>query len=331
MRKVLSVLLGVTCLCVPDVALAMTPVPSTGVAIRPAIASLTTQPGQSAVTLTETLENDTQRPVTIVPVASDFGTTGVNGAIELKKLPDALHGLAGNLQFTPASLTLAKGQSRSVTVQVRDVSALSPGGHFAAIRYRVLAGPTTGDKSTVGITSELLSFVFLTTTGRASYGVSLKTSLPHIAFWQPPSEADLLFTNTANTQTAPRGILNISGPGHTQVVNSIINPDSALVLPGSTRLFQMQLRRIKTAIWPGSYTADIYYRATSAVSYEHEQQHFFLVGWPVLAVLFGVFLLLIAAVWTLRKRRHNISSQINVSPNAGPTTAKRRSIPVKHL
>ncbi|HSX07381.1 MAG TPA: hypothetical protein VLG11_00640 [Candidatus Saccharimonadales bacterium] len=299
---------------------------SVGVTVSPAVTNITLQSNQDTATFTSTLENDTAQPVVITPHASDFGVSGVNEVITLKTI-DAQHGLAANLQFTPAKLTLPAGASQPLRITIRGGANLGPGGHFAAIRYQIapLAG---GAASSVDIKSELIGYVFLAAAGKSTYGVTLKTSLPGVALWRLPLEADLLFTNTGNTQTAPRGLVNIVGPLRTQVANGIINSNSSLVLPGSTRLLQTDLRQLRQPVWPGRYYVDVYYRAGEMENYQHMRTSFIFIGWPitVVAVIFAALALVLLRVVRRYFRRKRRPAQ----PVPTPTPA-RRTIPVKHL
>jgi len=324
-------LVGVTGLLVPAVAFADTPPAMAGTTVSPVLKNVVAQAGQNDIQFIETIENDTQQLLTVTPLAADFGTSGVNGAVQLKQ-HDAQHGLAQVVQFSPATFALAKGQSQQVAVTLHGVADLSPGGHFAAIRWR-LSSPPSARQQSVGIHPELMSFVFLATAGRATYGVALKASLPHVVLWQLPTETDLLFTNTANTQTAPRGVVNIAGPHHSQVANSIINTGSALVLPGSTRLFQTPLARMGVAWWPGRYSVDMYYRASENSDYQHMQEHFWYIGWPCWLVGAGLVasLAVLTSVCGKRLRRRRTPRVNPVQPVSATIAEKRLKIPIKHL
>jgi hypothetical protein len=308
--------------------LAVPPQPvSRGVNVNPAITPVVIRPDQIGVDFLVTLENDTAQTVVITPRANDFYAGAANGSISLLSKPNSLHGLMRNLTFSPAQLTIEPGKVQQLHVSITDTSVLAPGGHFTTIRYQIAPLVTSNSKDSVDIKSEIASFIFLTTAGKSTYDVSLKTSLPSVALWQPPMQADLLFTNTGNTQTAPRGRINVSGPLHTQLGNGAINSNSSLVLPGSTRLFQTDIRKLKTAIFPGRYAVDIYYRPSETTTYKHIHQNFFFIGWPALVVGVSLIAGMAYLVRLLWRRAHKHTQKMTaIAPQK-----KRRTIPIKHL
>lgn len=328
MARTLAVVATLLLGALPGVAGASPTAAPAGVSINPALKSITLQPGQTEASFTETLENDTRQPVTIAPTASDFTTTGVNGAVSLSTMPDLQHGLASNLHFADSKITLLPQQSKTVQITLKQVGSLSAGGHFAAIRYAVNQGPTA--EHAVDLKSELLSFLFVTAAGQANYGVSLKASLPHIVLGSMLHETDLLFTNTGNTQTAPRGTVTISGPLHKPVRQGTINTNSSLVLPGATRLLQTELRPLGSTFWPGHYDVNMYYRPSTMAKYTHAHTQFIFVGWPFILAILAVIGMLIIAIRLLfswvRKRRGKAALK---NPPAKPTP--HRKIPVKQL
>ena len=293
--------------CLPAVFLALphrvaAAAPVQGLTINPALKNIAIQPQQTTVSFLVTLENDSDAAVKITPRASDFSTTGANAAISLKATADEAHGLASRIRFSQSQVTIEPGKNVSLGVMITAADTLRPGGHFAALRYQAL--PKDEKTAQVAMRAEITGFVFVTTPGRITSDVKTQWAMPSMVWGNLPSSTNLLFTNNGNAQAAPHGTVTITGSWQQRIAQGTLNVNSSLVLPGATRLIQTPLTGQHQALWPGRYTADLYYRATPSANYTHLERKFWFVGWAFLAIATAVVFVIIAYVrWLINQRK----------------------------
>ena len=308
-----------------------------GVSVNPALKNITMQTGQADTEFTTTLENDTDKALTVTPRATDFSARGVNGAIDFSTTTDDQHGLAKYITFSNPRFTIGPKQSYLLHVHITDAAKLGPGGHFTALRYQV--APQQAAHEQVNLQSELVSFLFVASSGQASYKLEAKWSMPHIIWGNVPEDSAILFTNKGDVQAAPHGTLTVTGPLHHQrIAQGVINANSSLVLPGATRLLQTSLISRQPAFWPGRYTADVYYRVRNGEDYTHMQQRFFFIGWLFVVACMVLLALLIGGFIGLRKWRFRKRAADAIDPKPKAVPAKtdkkvknKREIPVRQL
>jgi hypothetical protein len=108
----------------------------------------------------------------------------------------------------------------------------------------------------------------------------------------------LRIKNTGNTQTVPRGTVSITNPSGRQVKRGIINPDSGLVLPDSTRLYKTSLFKTGGYWWPGTYKATVSYRPEDTDQATTVEYNFFYLA--PLTLIFSAILIAAAVILTRR-------------------------------
>jgi hypothetical protein len=185
-----------------------------------------------------------------------------------------------------------------VPITVLNANQLAAGGHYAAIVYKV-NGQTTKGSNNVSINQAVSSLVFLSTYGTGTQTTTLQSVISGSLLTNFPSSISLVIQNSGNTQTTPRGNIQIINSKGVVVSQDQINTISSLILPGSNRLFNFPVERTKTHIWPGYYTLKIYYRYDGQVGYNVYQKKFLYVGWPIIAGFVAIIILLL--VFLVRK------------------------------
>ena len=271
-----------------------------GITVSPSVQNISLQQDQDTASFTALISNDTTAAVSVAPVAADFSADGVEGRIRLRN-NDPNHGLSKNLQFSPQKTVIPPHGTQEFVISILRGASLSPGGHFAMVRYQASPAQGRGDDS-VSLRSELATFVFLNTAGKSTYGVRLQPPDIGVKLIEIPDSVDLLFTNTANTQTAVHGTVSMSGPFGRQIANGVVNENSSLVLPGSTRLLQTPLQELHSPLWPGNYRLDFYYKAEPTAAYTHVTRQFMYIGWPTLLIATGIAALMVTGVRYIRRR-----------------------------
>jgi hypothetical protein len=242
-----------------------TPAVPSGITVSPVLKQLQLQSGQDSADFDVLVTNNTVAQAQIKIGFVDFKALNESGGIaflgehatELQKS----HGLAKWVQLSTQQLGLDSKASGTVTVHLQGLLALPPGGHYGAVTYQVLKASPNGAGNRVTVNQVLTSLVFLVTAGGGTQHLTMPSpGLDGVQF-QIPSSLDLFFTNDGNTQTAPRGSVQIDrgDPNH-PVGTGVINTGSALVLPSSTRLLPTRLTALGRPWWPHQYHIRIHYR-----------------------------------------------------------------------
>ncbi|HXH26954.1 MAG TPA: hypothetical protein VNG90_03585 [Candidatus Acidoferrum sp.] len=300
--KALLALLSVCCLVMVTEASALASVPTPGITASPALEQLSLKQGQSTLSFTTQVTNNTNVAIAVDIHAQDFTSLNQNGGVNFLGSNDNPHGLASSMHIGTKQLKLEPGQSQTLNFTITDADALSTGGHYGAIVYRIL-GPDLTPYNTVTVNQAVTTLVFLTT---ASQGTQeLKLASPVVGRYAStfPTSFEAVFANTGNTQTAARGLIQILDHAKKVVSQGVINADSGLILPGSERLFAVNMRPLTTAyLWPGVYTAKISYHYLGQTTFSVEDETFLYVGWQQIVLALFALLLLLSGVGILLKK-----------------------------
>ena len=259
------------------------------IGVSPALQTLVARKGQSQITYNVTLTNISKEPQTVSVTAADF--TAFNGTGQVQFLdpskPNKEHGLAGSFQFIAPQLLINPGESRLIPVTLGGLDKLTPGGHYGAILLKTSL-PSPLKNSNVIITQSVASLVFLSTEGQGTYQLKLRPQSTSLAFFRLPQSLNFVFDNTGNVQATPRGYVAITGP-RGLISKTIINSESALVLPGTQRLIQTPLNSRSFLQLPGIYTVRTYYKYQGANDYSFQFKKVVFFNLPL--VLSGVVLI----------------------------------------
>lgn len=275
-----------------------------GITLTPAIANVEVAPDEASSSFKIKVENKQDTPVSLVASSLDFKSLNDTGGVAfIGSNTSALehkYGLANWIGLPAGDINLKPNTSQEVTVTIDNRADLSPGGHYAAILFRTV-GSTGGGSNKVNLNQVVATLVFLKKSGGEIYSLNLQK--PHLktVFFGLPSNLDLFIKNTGNTQTIPRGVVSVTGPNGKQYERGILNPDSGLVLPDSTRLYRTEVFKTGHSWLPGKYTAEITYRSQDLKSASTAQYSFFYLN------IFSVALLIIIIViilWLARRLKH---------------------------
>lgn len=229
-----------------------------GLSLSPAIENLSLRANQKSASYKITLNNNQNRPVKVSVTSLDFKSLNDTGGLAfIGNTAGQLshkYGLAGWLDL-PKQISLDPYSSQPVVVTIENRPDLSPGGHYAAILFSLSS--RSDAKTQVQLNQVVSSLLFVSKMGGETYAVNLSKADFNGNWFRWPSQARLYFKNTGNTQTAPHGIFSL------RKSKQILNPDSNLVLPESTRVYQLNLT-VKKPFWPWLYRARISYRAGPA-------------------------------------------------------------------
>jgi hypothetical protein len=290
-----------------------------GISVSPALAQVRLTEGQNEAQFDLQITNNTDVQVQVKINFNDFKALNESGGIaflgksatELQKS----HGLTNWVQLGTQQLGLNPGQTQTVAVKLVDLKSLPPGGHYGAVTYQVLKAVPNGPGNKVTINQVLTSLVFLVTAGGGTQNLSLHKPTVHGVQFRIPSHLDLLFTATGNTQTAPRGnVVIYRGDPEQPVATGILNPEGALVLPGSNRLLPTTLTTLGTPWWPHRYHVRIQYRPDSATRFQTYDASFLYINpWAVVLTPLIAVLAAYALLW-LRRNQQKVLPLLRAAP-----------------
>jgi hypothetical protein len=307
--KQLRFVLALVCLCVGASILSSHRVsalsaPVYGITVSPAIKQINLESGQSTSTYNILITNNTSSTVTLYISAQNFTALNQTGGVGLlgPSAPSEAHGLSEWLKINDPILTLAPKASQSVPITIYNAQDIAPGGHYAALLVAVEPPSSRSFGNQFSAHQVVSSLVFLTTAGHISYSVKLEPlQLPSITF-NLPTSVNIVLDNTGNTQTAPRGLITLSGP-RGEIARGIINIGSGLILPNTSRIYTVKLLGEHKIVLPGIYTFHISYQANTISAAKLASVSFLYIDATMVIIL--VVLLLVVLTYVIhRLKRH---------------------------
>lgn len=237
--------------------------------VSPALQTLVARKGQSQITYNVTLTNTSKEAQTVSLTAADFTAFKTSGQAEFldPSKPDKDHGLASSFELVAPQLLINPGENRLIPITLSGLDKLTPGGHYGAILFKTSV-PSSPKTSNIMVTQTVASLVFLSTEGQGNYQLKLLPQETSLAFFGLPQTLNFVFDNTGNIQATPRGYVAITGP-RGLINKTVINSESALVLPGTQRLIQTPLNLRSFLQLPGIYTVRTYYKYQGANDYSY--------------------------------------------------------------
>jgi len=270
-----------------------------GITVAPAVQQITLQPNQTTADFSVSVTNNTTSSVILAVGAQDFTSLGLNGSLSFYKSnpinTNNKHGLTNYLSIGLPQVALAPKQSQVVPISVINADQMAPGGHYTAITFKI-TGTSSGKGSKVLINQTVSSLVFLTTAGQGTQTTILHTPLIGAFYPSLPNNISAVFSNNGNTQTTLRGYAQILNSSKEVVSQGQINIDSNLILPSSSRLFTLQLTKVKNHVWPGFYTLKVFYLHDGQTKYSIYTQKFFFLSWWFIIVILIIVMLIIGII-----------------------------------
>lgn len=274
-----------------------------GLVVSPAILQLKLNKNQNQLEFNIDLTNSSKSIIRINVGAKDFTSLNDQGGISF--VPQSLnnsHGLIGNIAFANRDLILAPNQSLKVPVTLNNLNDLSPGGYYSAITFTQEAQPNS-DQNNISINQTVDTLLFLQTYNSGQ--VNLSFTPPRLSFFELsiPSQLNMIFNNLGNTQVVPRGVVRLQQSNGLLLYQSVINEDSDLILPSSSRLFSFNLLNIHKPIFFQKYKLSIAYRNSGQKDYSLYSYSFIYIN--KLLVISVVVILLIFIGLIFRHIRNN--------------------------
>lgn len=313
--KLVSALIVVGLLIAPPVSAATnaTSPSQGGITISPSQKEITLSSGLLVASTTVTLTNNTAAGIVGTVKILDFKTLDDTGGLLFSQAGVSLskYGLA-NWMTLPngTTINILSGKSVDIPVHIDNRADLSPGGHYGAVVVTLGAPPATGTSNKATFKQELVSLLFIKKLGGEIYSLQLQ-SLIADSQNHMPSTVTTRFKNSGNVHVVPRGYVTVTDNSGKVLAKGTINPDSTLVLPGTTRQLATTLQPIATSHQTGHYKVTAYYRYDDQQSftissiYTQGSGNNHLVIWVSIA---GA-LLLVAAIILFRRHSRKSSKQ----------------------
>jgi hypothetical protein len=267
-----------------------------GITVSPAVQQITLNSEQNTASFKVELINNTASQQFITVSTEDFTYLNENGAVSFfasSASKNDTHGLVNFMDIGLPEIALAPHQSQVVPVSIINANKLTVGGHYAAIVFK--AYPQSSKNGNFSIIQAVSSLVFLSTYGQGTQVLSLDTELINSLDINLPQQITTVIGNTGNTQSTPRGYIQILDPQGKLISQSQLNIYSSLVLPQSKRLLVTNINPVNKFLWPGFYKVKIFYNHDGQTKFTVYQKSILLITEPFLVII----ILIIAVIFGL--------------------------------
>lgn len=240
--------------------------------------------------------NDGSTPIQVKAGFYDF-------SLDTKGKISFISGQAGKKSWSAATwltlsideFTLQPGEERQLSLLIKPPPGAEAGTHRALITFGTAI--TQAKQGEVPIRAKVSTLVLITVAGKSITEPRIDFDLPRIAFFTP--ELDLTVRNTGNTHFFAEGYVRFLNRKNEPLSKQSLDvpKQGALVLPEAKRSFTVGWTE---APYFGFYTAEVKVMITGGRALV-KRQDFFILRWELpLAVMFFVFLCLIAYRFSAR-------------------------------
>ena len=273
-----------------------------GITVSPSIQQINLSQNQTTETISSEVTNNTASTIAINITAEDFTSLNQTGGINFYNSSQInnkdTHGLVDYIRIPAPTIVLSPGQSQSVPVMIINADKLAPGGHYAALIFK-LANLAGAKGNNVLINQAVSSLIFLSTYGHGTQTLSLTNSVIGSITTTLPKTLNLVFENSGNTQTTPSGIVQLLDSSSKLISQTQINTGSSLILPVSDRLFTLNLTQTAKTGWFGLDQLKIMYRHDGQTNYLVYNKRFLYINQGLLTTVVIIGLLIV--IFGIRK------------------------------
>lgn len=267
-----------------------------GFSLNPFFREITLEENQAEASFLLEISNNEEMPAIFKLSVVDFGALDESGGVAfLGSSENFKYRLASWISLEKDALVVAPDEKQSVKITIKNKESLSPGGHYAAVVLRLENEENIAkqEPAKIAIDPSFASLIFVRKIGGEIYELALKNWEMNNNFFRLPSKIKLRFQNTGNVHLAPRGIVKITDPLGRVVARGIINPESALILPETFRVFPVSIQKTAISFIPGRYKVSLEHRYDGKDDFFSEERKINTVpSAAILATLtlFGLFL-----------------------------------------
>lgn len=245
------------------------------ITVTPPLQSVELTPDQEVYQGSISYTNNYDQDITLTASGRDFGNLEEGGGLFFLGTNDqSQYKLTPWLTITPSSITIPAKQQQTITYTITNNQDLSPGGHYAAI----LATLSSDNDETIAINQSLSTLLFVNKQGGHVYKVEVDELQPQTAWWGQVEGATLNIKNNGNTHLTPRGKLELKDPLGNSIGQTIINNQSAILLPNSSQSFSSSLINNQLGWWPGNYQLVLSYRYDGQDEFVEQSKTIFSLG-----------------------------------------------------
>src|SRR5690606_14546602 len=118
-------------------------------------------------------------------------------------------------------------------------------------------------------------------------------------WWGRVEGVEVEVQNSGNTHVVPRGSVELVDPLGNQIAHGVINNQSSIVLPDSSRQLSADLSETGLPLWPGKYTLVLAYRYDGQEEIVKTQQEYISIGLVSIGIIvLGFFA---GLGWTIKR------------------------------
>jgi len=273
-----------------------------GISLTPAIVQIPLKAGDVTANFTIQVTNNTKAPQTLAVSSLDFRSLNETGGLTfIGNDVNNKHGLASWLDGPTQPVSVAPGATNTLKFMIENRSDLAPGGHYAAILFEATNSGTGKSGNHVALNQVVSTLVFVSKlTAGAKPAISFTHASTNGNLFKRPDTANIVFRNTGNLQSIPRGLVVISSPFSHELERGIINTDSSLLLPDATRLYQVPLHTSGNGWWLGHFHGQISYRYGGQNQFQTARFSFWYIN-PFIVLFLGVIVVVGGLSWRYRQ------------------------------
>jgi hypothetical protein len=308
-NRFLLILLSVICLLmVSSGKVIASSVSFEGVSVSPSIKVVTLYKNQTSASFSILVTNSTSGTIDMSLSEEDFTSLNLSGGISFFNSTRAdlnnAHSLASNISTNNPKIIIGPDQSQNVAITINNANKLAAGGHYTAIIFKMLSLSNKAG-NVVNVNQAVSTLLFVSTQGEGTQTLDLATTSMS-SFTTFPRSVDVVLKNTGDTQSIPRGIVQITGTSSELISQGQINVNSSLILPQSEQLFDVNMSPTSIFLRPGIYKLKILYRHDGQSGYSvYEKNFLYISPASMLAVLVIIVFIVFAIV-----KRNNIKALI---------------------
>jgi hypothetical protein len=276
----------------------------TGITISPAFQQVNILASETQHPLQFSITNNQSTAQNLSLSTADFGELSDTGGLFFvgtnPTQQQAKYGLAKWFSLDQSSLILAAHQTQVIRAEILNRTDLAGGGHYGALLINLGKDKVVPNKITVRpIASSLL---FVNKVGGDTHSLKLLDAKASHSLFRLPSSVSLKFQNTGNTHVVPRGLVTITNPSGQLVSKGIVNQDSNIQLPQTSRIFDVTMQSISHSSSAGHYKLTVNYRFDGYANFRTYQTNFLLVPVTDLAALIILVVALVIGGRYFRRR-----------------------------
>jgi hypothetical protein len=281
--------------------------PPKGLTISPAFGQIIVKPDETEHPLSFTITNNENAPINVDLSSADFNTLNESGGLFFVGTnPTALqqkYGLANWLSLPQKNITLLPKQTRVVSASIINSSTLAPGGHYGALLVSQAAATSNGQPANkVDIHPITSSLMFVTKLGGDTHVLKLLSASYSKSLISLPKNIDLRFSNEGNTHLVPRGFATITNSKGQVLSRGILNENSGIILPQTTRGYQITMNAASNMAPSGKYKLTIGYRFDGISGYRFYAASLLHAGLFIVLLGLAILLAMVAAVYRILRR-----------------------------